>query len=102
MSFVLRHLEESPVGPDSHRAHANEDVAERNHEQRAPRPVHVSAIEAARAVVGGFSYRFTGKPVDTASYEMSQRMTSECIATQKDDVRSEEKRSDSDSKMLRA
>ena len=47
----LRHLQDSPVVPDAHRAEADVDIGESHPEQTRPRPLLVSRVQAAHAVV---------------------------------------------------
>jgi len=49
--FVLRHLQDSQVSHDAHREQANVDIAEGYHEETAPCPSHMPAIETACAVI---------------------------------------------------
>ena len=55
--LIFGHLEDSPVGPDAHRAQAHVEVGEADPEQAAPGPQHVAAVEAAHAVVGLLAHR---------------------------------------------
>ena len=102
MRFVLRHLQQSPVVPDPHRKHANVDVAERDHEETAPRPTHVTAIQTAHAGISGFPHRSSRHPVEIAADKMSQRVTAECVSAEQNDVGREDNCAESDSEMSRA
>src|SRR5580692_2532269 len=50
-------LEDSPVGPDMHRAQANIHIREPDPEKAQPSPQHVFAVEAGDAIVSDLSRR---------------------------------------------
>jgi len=53
----FRHLQDSPVMPDPHRAEADVDIGKSHPEQACPGPLLVSRVQAAHAIVELVAYR---------------------------------------------
>ena len=67
----LRHLDESPVGPDTHRAETHVEIGEADPEEAHPSPHHVAPIQAADAVVAGLAHRPAGEAVEITADDVT-------------------------------
>src|ERR1044072_9616271 len=93
-------LEQPDVVPDAHRAQPYVDVGESDREEADERPLHVPAIEAARAIVGEFARRFAGERVPVAADDMAHGVATERVASEEHDVRGEDDRTQPDAELL--
>src|SRR5438067_3009332 len=83
-------LQEPDVVPDAHRAQADIHVGECNGEQADERPVHVPAIEAARAVVGELAGLTPRQLVEITAGDVPHRMATERVAGKEHDIGGED------------
>src|ERR1051325_1046776 len=86
--------EQTEVVPDPHRAEPHVEVGEADPEKAEPRPKHVPAIEAAHAAIGLIASGRPRKLIAKSADDMTQRMTAEREAAQKDDVDEQDERAD--------
>ena len=84
--LVFGHLEESPVRPDAHRAHAHVEIGETDPEQAEPRKPHVARVQAAHAVVGFLANGRFGNHVFDAADQVPERVAAEGVTAQQDHV----------------
>src|SRR5262245_29992268 len=82
--------------PHAHRTKPHVKIGEPDPEQAHPGPEHVSAIEAAYAAIRFLTERRLGKLIDATADKVSQRMTSEGIAAEKNHVKGQHDGSDAD------
>src|SRR5579863_507522 len=88
--------EDSPVFPDTHRAHADVKVRERDPEEAGPRPIHVTRVEAAHAIVSLLANRRVRKLIEQSAHKMTERMTPKRVAAQQDNVGEQNQSAQSD------
>ena len=94
------HLQNSPVVPDAHGAEADVDVGEADGDEAGPCPAHVSAVEAAHAVVEFVAHGVFGDGVEPASGEMAKGVAAEDVSGEEDDVDDENDGSDADAETV--
>src|SRR5215469_11774250 len=97
----FRHLQDSPVVPDSDRTQADVDVGKRDPKQARPRPLLVSRIQPANEVVYLVPHRVSGDAVKRPSDQVPERVTPEYITGEQDDIDYKNEASDSDSESVR-
>ncbi len=96
----LRHLQDSPVMPDAHRAEADIDIRKSHPEQTCPRPLLVSCVQAAHAVVEFVPHRVFRDLVERPSDQVPERVTAKNISTQKHHVHNQNEGPDTDSETV--
>jgi len=88
--------------PDAHRAKADVQIGERDAHETHPRPLHVPAIEAARAVIRFLAHRMTRELVEKAADDVAHRVAPERIAAQQHHVRRQYQGAQADAEVRRA
>ncbi len=96
----LRHLENSPIMPDTHRTEADVDIGKRDPKEARPRPLLMGRIQAAYAIVEFMTDGVIGDLVEAASDHVPECMTPEDISGQEHDVHDQNKAPDPDSKSV--
>ena len=97
----LRHLQDSPVVPDAHGAEADVDVGESHPEQAGPRPLLVSPVQTAHAIVELVPYRVFRDAVERPSDQVPEGMAAEYISAEKDNIHDQDEASDADPEAVR-
>ena len=94
--------DQSDVVPDAHRHQADVDVAERDREEADERPLHVPAIEAARAIVCDFAGVTASQLVLMTADDMAHGVAAERVAGEEDDIGGEDDRAEPDAELCPA
>ena len=99
--LVFRHLENSPVGPDAHRAEADVDIGETDGKQTRPRPLLVAcrsgSSRSRRACAGRDARRCWS---NVAADQVPERVTSEDVPAEQHDIDGQNERSDADAEAV--
>src|SRR5581483_8014765 len=90
----IRASENSPVLPNSHRAEADIDIAECHGKEAHPGPALMARVQTAYAFIGAEAER--REQVETAAYQVPERVTPKRIAAEQDYVGSQNERSQPD------
>src|SRR5262245_35645303 len=75
-------LQDSPVGPDTHRAEADVNIGEAHRAEACPRQFLVGPVQAGDAIVELVPHRVLRNLVECASDQMPERVTAEHISAQ--------------------
>jgi hypothetical protein len=84
--------------PDANGAEPDVKIREADPEQAHPCPEQVSLVEAANAAISLIAGRCFRELIQKAAGQMSQRMTTERITAEEDNINGQNQSSDSDSK----
>jgi REP element-mobilizing transposase RayT len=93
-------LQDPVIGENTHRAHPHVKIRESHPEQAHPREQHMAAIQLADPLPKAVLNRPRGKRIAAATDQMPQRVASECVPAEQDDIHRQDQRSDADAKAV--
>ena len=101
VAMEFRHLQDSPVVPDPHRAEADVDIRKSHPKQTSPRPLLMPCIQAAHAVVELMPYRVFRDLIERAADQVAEGVAAEYIPAEKHNVHHQDDAPDPDPEAVR-
>src|SRR5262249_31006310 len=92
-------LEDSPIGPDAHRAEANVDIGEAHGAEARPGPFFVVPVETTHAIVKLVPHGMFRDLVEGAANQVAEGVAAEHIAADQNHVDGQNDRAQSDAEM---
>ena len=98
--LIFEHLQDSPVVPDAHRAKPHIHIGEAYRTQTCPRPLLMTRIQAARAVVQFVTHRMPRDLIERSADQVAERVAAEDVASQQHHVDAQHDGADSDAEAI--